>query len=79
MLSSMGDNWSKGPVSGIHKALYEMAVAIKDKESRQNVFIGPKFPRLLYLIAADLGMRRLAKKNGAKNVRLKPYSSSVQD
>ena len=74
MLSSMGDNWSKGPVSGIHKALYEMAVAIKDKKSGQNVFVGPKFPRLLYLIAADLGMRRLAKKNGAKNVRLKPYS-----
>jgi len=74
MLSSMGDNWSKGPVSGIHKVLYEMAVAIKDKKSGQNVFVGPKFPRLLYLIAADLGMKRLAKKNGVKNVRLKPYN-----
>jgi len=75
MLSSMGDNWSKGPVSSIHKALCEMADAIKNKKSGQNVFVGPKFPRLLYLIVADLGMRRLAKQNGLKNVRLKPYSS----
>jgi len=74
MLSSMGDNWSKGPVSGIHKALYDMAVAINAKESKPSIFVGPKFPRFLYMIAADLGMRRLAKKNGVKNIRFKPYS-----
>jgi len=74
MLSSMGDNWSKGPVSGIHKALNDMAAAINAKKSKQNIFVKPKFPRFLYMIAADLGMRRLAKKNGVKNIRAKPYT-----
>jgi len=72
MLSSMGDNWSKGPASGIHKALCDMADAIKAKESKSSVFVQPKFPRFLYLIAADLGMRRLAKKSGV-NIRAQPY------
>ena len=74
MLSSMGDNWSKGPVSGIHKALCDMADAINTKESKPNIFVKPKFPRFLYLIAADLGMRRAAKKNGVKNIRARPYT-----
>jgi multimeric flavodoxin WrbA len=74
MLSSMGDNWSKGPASAIHKALSDMAAAINAKESKQNIFVKPKFPRFLYMIAADLGMRRLAKKNGVKYIRAQPYT-----
>jgi len=77
MLSSMGDNWSKGPASGIDKALNDMAISINSKESKQNLFVKPKFPRILYMIAADLGMRRLAKKNGVKNIRAKPYDERI--
>jgi len=73
MLSSMGDNWSGGPVSVVHNALRDMAIAIKNKDSKQNVFVSPKFPRWLYLLAADIGMRQLAKRNGVKNIRAKPY------
>jgi len=78
MLSSMGDNWAKGPVTGIHKSLCDMTDLINagvNKERKPNIFVSPKFPRFLYLIAADLGMRRLAKKNGVKNIRAKPYNN----
>jgi len=74
MLSSMGDDWSKGPVSGIYHEIAELATAIRNNSSRENIFISPKIPRLVYKLAADLGMRRIAKQSGVKNIRARPYT-----
>ena len=73
MLAGMGEDWSKGPVYGIYNALSDMAVAMRDKVSRQNVFVTPNIPRFVYKFAADFGMRRTAKRNGVKNIRARPY------
>jgi len=73
MLSSMGENWNRGPASSIYKALRDMADAIRREKCSRNVFIKPVFPRFMYMIAADFGMRRLAKRNGVSDIRARPY------
>ncbi len=75
MLSSFGDDWSKGPASGVHKALGDMAAAIRAGKSGPDVFTAPNFPRFLYCLAANWGFRMGAKRNGALNtVRARPYA-----
>ena len=76
MLTSFGDNWDNGPVSGIHNALRDMSLAIRESRSGQNVFISAKFPRFLYRTMANMSWRRLARKNGIKtaSLRARPYS-----
>ena len=76
MLVGLGEDWSKGPSSGIYRAMREMAGAIREKRSGPNVFVTPKMPRFIYRIAGDLGMRRFAKKKGVFNLRDKPYTES---
>ena len=38
MLSAMGKNWEKGIASGIYRAMYDMAVAMRENKSGKNVF-----------------------------------------
>ncbi len=75
MISSFGDDWSKGPASGVYKALCDMADAMRAGKSGPDVFAAPMFPRFLYNMAANWGFRSLARKNGAlKTVRARPYA-----
>ncbi len=75
MLSSFGDDWSKGPASVVYKALSEMAGAIHGGSSGPDVFAAPAFPRFLYNLAANWGFRSMAKKNGVlKTIRARPYA-----
>ncbi len=76
MMSSFGDDWSKGPASGVYKALCAMAGAIRAEESGPDVFASPTFPRFLYCMAANWGFRSMARKNGVlKTVRARPYAN----
>jgi len=73
MLYNAGENWEKGLASDIYHALCDMATAIKEKRSGQNIFIAPKFPRFLYKTVANMSFWREAKHNGVGNLRARPY------
>lgn len=73
MLYNAGENWEKGLASDIYHALCDMATAIKEKRSGQNIFIVPKFPRFLYKTVANMSFWREAKRNGVGNLRARPY------
>ncbi|MCL1906131.1 MAG: NAD(P)H-dependent oxidoreductase [Clostridiales bacterium] len=74
MLASMGNNWSKGPVSNVYAALCDMTCAMCEGRSEQNKFIAPKFPRFLYIATANIGWRIQAKRNGVrKKLNSRPY------
>ena len=75
MLASMGSNWSKGPASSVHAALVGIASAICEKRSRQDVFAAPKFPRFLYIAAANMGWHMQARQNGVlRKLKDRPYA-----
>jgi len=73
MLYNAGENWEKGLASDIHHALCDMATAIEEKRSGRNIFVAPKFPRFLYKTVANVSFWREAKRNGAGNLRARPY------
>jgi len=56
MLYNAGEDWENGIASDIHHALCNMATAIKEKRSGQNIYVAPKFPRFLYKIAANVSL-----------------------
>jgi len=76
LLGNFGNNWNTGPISGIHKALCDMACAILESRSGQNVFISAKFPRFLYKTLANMSWRVQARKSGirAASLRARPYA-----
>jgi len=75
MLASMGNDWSKGPVGSVYAALCDMAAAMREGRSGQNVFTSPKFPRFLYIAVTNMGWRIEAKKNGARGkLKRRPYA-----
>ncbi|MCL1854863.1 MAG: NAD(P)H-dependent oxidoreductase [Clostridia bacterium] len=75
MLASMGKNWSGGPVSGVYAALCNMADAMRDGRREKNGFAAPKFPRFLYIAAANMGWRTQARQNGVrKRLKAQPYA-----
>jgi len=73
MLSDMGSDWSKGPMSDAYQEMRNMVDAIHKNISRQNAFVQPSFPRFLYKLLADQGLRRMAKQNGVEDIRFRPY------
>ncbi len=75
MMSSLGNDWEKGPASGVYKALKEMAGAMRKGVSGPDAFTAPMFPRFLYNLAANYGFRKGAKMNGVlKTMRARPYA-----
>ena len=73
MLGYAGGSWEKGPGADVQKALSDMAAAIMEKRGGQNILVSPKFPRILYKALANLSFWLAAKRNGAGNVRARPY------
>lgn len=73
MLYNADDNWEKGLASGIHRALSNLATAIKEKKSGPNIYIAPNFPRFLYKAIGNFNFCFEAKRNGVSNLRVRPY------
>lgn len=73
MLHNAGDNWEKGLASDIYHALCDMAMDIKKKRSRLNVYVTPKISPFLYKTIANTGFRLEAKRNKTGNLRARPY------
>ena len=74
MLASMGENWSKGPAGGVYAAIRDMVGSMREGKGGDNVYVAPKFPRFLYIAAANLGWHMQARKNGVlKQLKAQPY------
>ncbi|MCL1847027.1 MAG: NAD(P)H-dependent oxidoreductase [Coriobacteriia bacterium] len=74
MLSSMGSDWSKGPASSVDAALRTLVDAMREGESLQHAFVVPRFPRFLYIAAANMGWHLQARRSGAqKRMKAQPY------
>lgn len=56
----------KGPSTNAGKALDQLAKDILNGVSGETMYVKPNFPRFLYKLAGQSGMRRTAKKNGLK-------------
>lgn len=56
----------KGPKKNLYVALKTMSYNITTKNSADNIFISPNFPRFAYKLSAEMGWRQQAKKNGLK-------------
>ena len=55
------------PLTGINKAMEELAEAIGKGETAEDIYSGPThFPRSLYLVIANSGWSRQGKKNGLR-------------
>jgi uncharacterized protein (UPF0254 family) len=63
------------PTANAHAALVDLAEAIKnDRCGLKNVFITPKMPRWIYLIAGNFIWNRMAKTHGVKKeIRATPH------
>lgn len=57
----------KGPLKNLGKTLSIFSDNICSLRSDEDLFVEPNFPRFLYLKAAHIGWRSLAKKNGLKS------------
>ncbi len=55
-----------GPLHSIVGALSTLAIHILYKESDENIYVSPNFPRILYKVAAEMGWRQQIKANGLK-------------
>lgn len=75
MLFQGGDNWEKGMTSGIHRALSDLASTIKGKKSGPNQYIEPHFPHFLYKALINYNFRFEAKRNGVRNLWVRPYKN----
>ena len=60
---------AKGPTSRVHRALCALAGEIEAPTSgaQDDVFVQPSMPRIAYTLAANMGWRMTAKRNGAKD------------
>ena len=56
----------KGPKRTVHLRLRELANAICEEKSGENLFVIPSFPRFLYIAGGNMGWRMQAKQNGLK-------------
>lgn len=54
----------KGPKKNSSSALRELANAIGERKSGDNLFITPNFPRFLYIAGGNMGWRIQVRKNG---------------
>ena len=63
---SVDKSMEKGPAAKIYAALHAMGEAIRDggTKEREDVFVTPQIPRLMYKVAGHMGWRKMAKKNG---------------
>lgn len=73
MLYNAGDNWEKGLAFDIYLALCDLAIAIKEKRSRLNIYVVPKISPFLYKAIANIGFWLEAKGNKTGNLRARPY------
>ena len=56
---------SNGPGKNVYNDLLAVAAAINDSERFEDIYTkSNKFPRFLYLLAANSGMRKSGKNNG---------------
>ena len=76
LMAGFGNNWSSGPVSRINNALCDMAGAIRENRSGQDVFTVAKFPRIIYKTMVDMSWSLQARKSGmrAASLRARPYA-----
>ena len=77
-LLSQSKNMTKGSVAHVYTALQELGSAINEGgPERDNVFITPKIPRIIYKFGGNMGWRQMAKKYGTqKSLRAKPHLES---
>lgn len=54
----------RGPFAGLGKEFQALAKLITQRESAQDSFSQPNFPRFLYKTMAHVGWRRMARQNG---------------
>ena len=72
-LYNAGDDWEKGLASGIHHTLSNLAAAFNEKKCGPNIYIAPNFPSSLYKAISNFNFAVKAKRNGAGNLRARPY------
>ena len=56
----------KGPNSNFTNSLESFSDHIKKRETWENVYINPNFPRFAYKLAAEAGWRQMVRHNGLK-------------
>lgn len=63
----------RGPATNLGKAFDLLTNFIDKKQSSEDIFVEPNFPRFLYKAAAQMGFRSDAKKNTLKPASLYDY------
>ncbi|MDD3140766.1 MAG: NAD(P)H-dependent oxidoreductase [Lachnospiraceae bacterium] len=70
----------KGPTKEIFNVLCSLCSAVKGNlnEKKENVFIMPSVPRLIYIFGGNMGWKRQAKNNGVSDkLRSTPFANKA--